>query len=521
MVGALTLSVAMNTHDAVKNLSDKFDTLAVKIDEDREESEKKSMQRIRSVLKPTLAPEELFRSISNKRVPGTGDWIRQEPLFKSWLERDWQILWISGGPGAGKSYLTTNIIQLLLQTYPQGVQDSSRTSVAYYFCKDYDPDLRSINKALRTLAYQLCQNDPMFARHVAGIVSFPEDLGSTQSIWQRLFVDFFRSDKSHSMAYLLFDGVDEALEPERAELLELLKDFQDHDNDQGKLRLQVLLLGRPELNYDMDQVLDQAVPMITVSSQKTSADISTYVVTKVSRDRNLRHLSETFRSEIVKSLTRGADGMFLWVDLMLKEVSSKHREGQIRQALQEAPKGLYDTIRHTLERVSHELTDEDAADLNTLLAWVTCARRPFTLGELEDIMKLTGAESGNIVYLEGLLRKRHASFFTVNREDGRTTEDLLMDHSTDIATDDEEPQGQHGVFKHTHDTDLADDFGEDLDIESDPKTTEVSPFLETCSERPTLPSEEASDTTHRSRWLTRHSIRSSDRRRPSARLVLM
>ena len=289
-------------------------------------------------------------------------------------------------------------------------------------------------------------------------------------------MEFFRSNKSHSIAYLLFDGVDEVLEPERAALLELLKDFQDEDNAQGKLRLQVLMLGRPELNYDMDQVLDQAVPMITVSSQKTSADISTYVVTKVSRDRNLRHLPEDFRKEIVQSLTRGADGMFLWVDLMLKEVSSKHREGQIRQALQEAPKGLYDTIRHTLERVSHELTDEDAVDLNTLLAWVTCARRPFNLGELEDIMKLTGPENSSIVYLEGLLRKRHASFFTVNREDGRTTEDLLMDHSVDVATDDEETLGQHVAVAHSHDTGLADDFGEDMDIESDPSTTEVSPF---------------------------------------------
>lgn len=501
MVGVLTLSTTTRTEKQVNNavvvlsevnatvqdtntgilqLRDQVSSLVVKMNElktdSRSDVEENQLAKIRLALSPSVTPEEIYRGISGKRVPGTGDWVHDERLFKAWLDHEKPILWISGGPGAGKSYLSSNIIQLLTQLHPQRVQASSRISVAYYFCKDYDPALRSFNKALRTLAFQICQNDPVYAKYVAGIVSFPEDIKSTESLWQKLFVEYYSGNDLQSMVYMLIDGMDEAFEQERTAFLELLKSLQQTSISGGKLRIQILMVGRPELSYDIEQALEENLPTINVSAIKNAPDIQTYVNTKVSKERNLRRISKGLRDDIVTELTNRADGMFLWVDLMLRDVASKHKEVQMREALQQAPKGLFETIQHTLDRTQADLSEEDARDFQVLLSWVTCGKRPFKLGELEDVLKLTSSEGEGVVYLEGELRKRYASFFNVNREDGRTTEDLQTEHLVATADDDETSMtaGEVAVKLVNHDAGLTEDFGEAMDIDSDPRTTEIT-----------------------------------------------
>lgn len=501
MVGALTLSTTTRTEQQVNNavvvlsevntsvhdtnagilqLRDQVSSLVIKMNEMKTESrsdvEEKQLSKIRMALSPSVTPEEIYRGIVGKKVPGTGDWVHEERFFKSWLDREKPILWISGGPGAGKSYLSSNIIQLLIKLHPQRVQASSRVSVAYYFCKDYDPALRSFNKALRTLAFQICQNDPIYAKYVAGVCAFPEDIKSTESLWQKLFLEYYSGDDTQGMVYILIDGMDEAFEQERTTFLELLKSLQQTGISGGKERIQILMVGRPELSYDIEQAIEGALPIIFVSAVKNAPDIQSYVTTKVSKERNLRRISTGLRDEIVTELTNRADGMFLWVDLMLKEVASKHKEIQMRQALQEAPKGLFETIQHTLDRIREDLSEEDAKDFEILLSWVTCAKRPFMLGELEDILKLTSKDGEGVVYLEGELRKRYASFFNVNREDGRSTEELQTEHLVLTAEDDDTTlaAGEVVVKLVNHDSGAIEDFGEEMDIDSNPLTTEIT-----------------------------------------------
>jgi hypothetical protein len=343
MVGALTLSTTsrtekqvnnavvvlsevnatvQDTHTGINQLRDQVSSLVVKMNElktdSRSDVEEKQLSKIRLALSPSVTPEEIYRGILGKRVPGTGDWLHDERLFKAWLDHENPILWISGGPGAGKSYLSSNVIQLLTQLHPQRVQAASRVSVAYYFCKDYDPALRSFDKALRTLAFQICQNDPVYAKYVASIVSFPEDIKNTHSLWTKLFLEYYSGDDVQNMVYLLIDGMDEAFEQERATFLELLKSLQQSKVDGKKTRIQILMVGRPELSYDIEQALDENLPTINVSPIKIAPDIENYVTTKVGKERNLRRISKGLRDEIVTELTNRADGMFLWVDLMLK-----------------------------------------------------------------------------------------------------------------------------------------------------------------------------------------------------------
>lgn len=81
------------------------------------------------------------------------------------MNRENPILWISGNPSSGKSFLCENIISYLLERYPQGVNHPSHTSVGYFFFKDNDRQTRSFHQALRDQAYQVYENDGVYAKY--------------------------------------------------------------------------------------------------------------------------------------------------------------------------------------------------------------------------------------------------------------------------------------------------------------------------------------------------------------------
>jgi hypothetical protein len=153
---------------------------------------------------------------------------------------------------------------------------------------------------------------------------------------------------------------------------------------------------------------------------------------------------------------------------MLKELLKKRNEGAIRTALNTAPRGLDEMIRHVLEGFSFSLKENtDAAeDLNTLLAWVTCAQRPFKLEELDTLLKVKSSTGDGNWWLEGTLRMQFASFFMLTREDGLTTADLQrVGAPRDGFEDDSGDETPTIGF---------DDVENDTNFDSDPATTEVT-----------------------------------------------
>lgn len=190
--------------------------------------QEKGHQTVKQILRPSVTAQDWYDKISKSRVPGTGDWIRGEDFFQAWIEKNIPVLWVSGNPGAGKSYLSSNIISFLRDQHPQGVQHPSHVSVGYFFFKDDNPETRSFHQALRDLAYQISQNDPVYEKYVAANCNSSEDIKTLQSVWRILFVNFFIKKKHvDSSVYLIIDGVDEAFEAERRIFFDLIKDINE------------------------------------------------------------------------------------------------------------------------------------------------------------------------------------------------------------------------------------------------------------------------------------------------------
>ncbi|CEJ61519.1 hypothetical protein PMG11_10050 [Penicillium brasilianum] len=329
----------------------------------------------------------MYQYIGKLRVPGTGDWVRNEPLFRAWVEKnDNPLLWVSGTPGCGKSFIAQNIIAYLRERFPQcDATESNHTSVGYFFFRHNDPETRKFHCALRNIAFQIYQNDPSYRDYVHAHCHSTDNIKPIHAAWRVLFMDYYHNARGNveGNVILVLNGVDEAFEEDCREFLRLASDIV---HDPVKPRLKAVLLGRPDIYNDLVEAFEQPVPTIHIIANKNIGDITTYVKKGIRKSRQMSRIPKTLRLKIEETLISKAEGMFLWVDLMLTELNGKTKAGSMLESLHKAPKGLDAMLRHVLETFSTRLSEEEAIDLNIILAWVSCADRPLTLEKLSEIL---------------------------------------------------------------------------------------------------------------------------------------
>ena len=111
--------------------------------------------------------------------------------------------------------------------------------------------------------------------------------------------------------------------------------------------------------------------------------------------------------------------------LMLDQISNDSRPSDIRHKLEQAPHDLAEMIRHVFERLARDPFVQKE-DFNEMLIWITFARKPLLLGQMDVILKLRGEFGEGVPDLEDRLRDQFCSFFILEREDKKTTESLQL-----------------------------------------------------------------------------------------------
>ncbi|KFY45244.1 hypothetical protein V494_01062 [Pseudogymnoascus sp. VKM F-4513 (FW-928)] len=470
IVGAETLSEVKSISVAVDKLNIGVSNI-VNSQSAHAAQDQTPLQKIRAILDPSGRPDEMYHAFKRNRLSETGVWIREEPEFKAWMRGENPILWISGNPGAGKSYIATNFITDLVAAYPRTNEDTSSVSVGYFFFKDDNTRTRSFHQGLRDIAYMVSQTDQAYGKHILATCDAEEDISSLYKVWQKLFISYYGYDNtaqpSKRKIFIVLDGLDESSAEERHEFFELARDIKQSS------QLQLVMFGRLEVMSDIQQYLDMPdVPTIHVTAENNSQDIRRYIRKTISKSVYLKKSSKLLLNEIISELSKKAQGMFTWVNLMLTDILKMRGEGAIRKALQEAPRGLHEMIRHVLEGYSISLGEspEILLDFNEILMWVAVTARPLKLGDIDSVLKWRSESGESVIGLEQSLRTQFASFFTLARQDGLRTSDLLrLQHGTETSSSGED--GNVSLLDGSEDENWDEAFDE---FDSDPLTTEVT-----------------------------------------------
>ncbi|KAL4940945.1 hypothetical protein BDV06DRAFT_12388 [Aspergillus oleicola] len=408
--------IIVETRDGTKKITASVDRiLTIEQKKDADNAAKRLLSRIDNNLDtPSVTFEDIqaiYRRHLGDQVLNTGQWLRSEPLYTSWVNSPrsrCSVLGVSGDEGFGKSFLFATIVKSLQETHNGRGEDMTRTSAAYYIF-DQDRHGSSLIQALKVIAWQIAQADMVYRKELssAQIVGINQ-IGSLCNIL------FGKSHKADATFFLLFDGIDQMNKQHLKELLQVLGAWQAQSTDWSGFALRVLLTGRTETMGRIKDELGDGVSVIDMAS-KNRDDILNFINDRMDKMDILSGSTDqvnSLREEILEGLTKRTNGDFVNIGLLLDEIGSKQRPGEIRDIISRSGENRTDTIVRKIEALNETLSDEDISDLNDMLTWVLFAHRPLSVEELEAVLFLKSHEP-SLRPLTEKIKNQYSSLFHI------------------------------------------------------------------------------------------------------------
>ena len=91
-----------------------------------------------------------------RRQPGTGEWLLESNEFQEWVTQIKQILFCPGIPGAGKTIITSIVVDNLCRRF----QDDTTVGIAYIYCNFRLQQEQDPTELLLSLLKQFAQGQP-------------------------------------------------------------------------------------------------------------------------------------------------------------------------------------------------------------------------------------------------------------------------------------------------------------------------------------------------------------------------
>ncbi|KAL1993134.1 hypothetical protein VTN49DRAFT_3891 [Thermomyces lanuginosus] len=222
-----------------------LDEIRVILEASRRETQKLSDdQKQRAHLQDLACDYEGYKDFNPRRVPGTCEWFLKDDRFLEWRSSDFGLLWVSAGPGCGKSVLSRALID------KRRLATNVATSmICYFFFKDGDGGRMYAPNALCAILHQLFTSTPTSGLIQYGLSShknYGKNLaGNFSELWQ-ILMNCVKSPDAGEIVCVL-DALDECHHDSREQLINKLREFyQQHAQASGpRPKVKFLIASRP------------------------------------------------------------------------------------------------------------------------------------------------------------------------------------------------------------------------------------------------------------------------------------
>ncbi|OQD98340.1 hypothetical protein PENSOL_c009G05651, partial [Penicillium solitum] len=372
-----------------------LDEICNVLKEDTSRNQKNYEDRNERKLLETLASDyEDDKNYNPLRVPGTCEWFFEGDDFRNWRDSDTSsLLWISAGPGCGKSVLSRTLIdENRLST------NITTSKICYFFFKDGDERRVSATDALCAWLHQLFTHDPtgtLIQNTVISHKNHGESLAHNFSELWRLFIQCVGSPELGEVICVL-DALDECKSDSMRRFLGSLKEFYSNPQlPSATSKLKFLFTSRP---YDNLEVSFQDFPDTTAllhfdgddKSAEISKDIDLVIDAKLQNV--ARNFKERDRQMIATEIKDKKNRTYLWLyltfDIIEQSPSEYSRRSDIKGLLSALPSEVSDAYEKMLDRSKNELQTK------TLLEIVLAAARPLSLDEANIALTMALEKDG-------------------------------------------------------------------------------------------------------------------------------
>ena len=315
-------------------------------------------------------PSVQFQDVHDKRsasiVEGTGIWFQTHELYQKWkASTSSTVFWVKGKPGCGKSVLAALTLNEL-----RGLQ-TDNTAVAHFYCDSSNPERSKYQYLLTTILKQISVQSPRLDHNLErmyNLENLVQDRGPGANEVEKILPAVFSGFKQ---AFMVIDGLDELSEPQRfLRFLPLLL-------RETSSALRIIVFSR---DYLPMQNAFKNYPQLRVDSGANAEDIKMFISSKLTAD---DPDWDPALLDVVKAvLLDKAEGMFLYVSLMVGRLRSSLPQNELVERLKSLPKGLTEAYEANLKRILDHDDELDKRLTLKILLWIANANRPLSRKEL-------------------------------------------------------------------------------------------------------------------------------------------
>ncbi|KAJ5766476.1 uncharacterized protein N7511_004092 [Penicillium nucicola] len=299
-------------------------------------------------------------------------WVLENDQFKTWRHTSRGLLWIKGDPGKGKTMLLCGIINEL---------PTQGTNIAFFFFQESNQDISNATAVLRGLISMLVKQQPSLQSHVG------EGPFEGQNAWfalRKVLIDILK-DPVLQETYLVIDALDECTR-DQDKLLRFLVEISSN------WHVKCLISSRnlPSIEKDLHDA--KQTRLILEDESIRLAAVDSFIQHKINALAKRNGYSPELRHRVQDHLVLNANGTFLWVALVCKQLA-KIAKRHVLAKLEEYPSGLNDLYKRMLDQI---IESEDAEICKTLLGVATAVYRPLTLDEIPSYIQLSEDEANDL-----------------------------------------------------------------------------------------------------------------------------
>ncbi|KAL6834212.1 ankyrin repeat-containing domain protein [Trichoderma sp. SZMC 28015] len=322
---------------------------------------------------------------SETHKKGTSLWILETDEFQNWLNNSKQRLLCQGMPGAGKTIMTSVVVDHLTKTF----KGDSDIGMAYIYCTFKQPKSEHTTRSLlSSVLKQLAGGRETFPATTRSLYE-QHEAKQTHASQEELIADLKAVIELYSSVFIIIDALDECdLNAMHGFIYDLFM-LQKHCS------VNIFATSRfiPEITEWFTQVGSSFLEI-----RARASDIATYLDIEMKESStSLIKSNINLQEDIKREICEAADGMFLLAQLYLELLRDKINVKEIRQELQafrtdargrsedEKTKALTHAYDKAIERINEQSLQMKRLAMKVLL-WVTFAKRALTTSELQHAL---------------------------------------------------------------------------------------------------------------------------------------